>query len=308
MAHRAPFARPQVVLVAHAAGTWLSQALASVLQPRGYRVHFTSSGRELLERAPVVRPDIVVLDTDLPDVDGVAVCRTLRQNRAAWDMPVMMITALPATEEHRRAALEAGAWDYLSLVLSPVELTLKLDAMARLKLDLDRALEGSPVDPTSGLYTRRGLERRARELTADAFRRRAPLACVAFGIEPDPKGAPSRGAALPGAVAYAATVLQASGRASDAIGDLSEGAFAVLAPATPPEHALKMARRLSLVIETAGPRPAGVPPLRVHAGYDAAANVHETPVEPGSLLEHAGTALDQARAAGPGERIRAYQA
>src|SRR5439155_22457658 len=114
-------------------------------------------------------------------------------------------------------------------------------------------------------------------------------------------------AALPGAVAYAATVLQASGRASDAIGDLSEGAFAVLAPATPPEHALKMARRLSLVIETAGPRPAGVPPLRVHAGYDAAANVHESPIEPGRLLEHAGTALDQARAAGPGERIRAYR-
>ncbi len=308
MTHRAPFARPPVVLVANAAGTWLSQALAGLLKPRGYRVHFAGSGRELLERAPVVQPDIVVLDTDLPDLDGVAVCRTLRQNRAAWDMPVMMITALPATEVQRRAALEAGAWDYLSLVLSPEELTLKLDAMARLKLDLDRALEGSPVDPTSGLYTRRGLERRARELTADAFRRRAPLACVAFGIEPDPKGAPARGAALPGAVAYAATVLQASGRASDAIGDLSEGAFAVLAPATPPEHALKMARRLSLVIETAGPRPAGVPPLRVHAGYDAAANVHETPIEPGSLLEHAGTALDQARAAGPGERIRAYRA
>ena len=308
MAHRAPFVRAPVVLVANAPGTWLSQALAGLLKPRGYRVHFASSGRELLERAPLVRPDIVVLDMDLPDLDGVAVCRTLRQNRAAWDMPVMMITALPTTQWQRRAALEAGAWDYLSLVLSPEELTLKLDAMARLKLDLDRALEGSPVDPTSGLYTRRGLERRARELTADAFRRRAPLACVAFGIEPDPKGAPARGAALPGAVAYAATVLQASGRASDAIGDLSEGAFAVLAPATPPEHALKMARRLSLVIETAGPRPAGVPPLRVHAGYEATANVHETPIGPVSLIEHAGAALIQARAAGPGERIRAYGA
>ncbi len=70
-----------MVLVAHAAGTWLSQALASVLQPRGYRVHFTPSGRELLERAPVVRPDIVVLDTDLPDVDGVALATTNRAVR-----------------------------------------------------------------------------------------------------------------------------------------------------------------------------------------------------------------------------------
>ena len=308
MEPRTSFSRSPVVLAAAVAGTWLSQALASLLKPQSYRVQFASSGRELLERAPAVRPDIIVLDMDLPDLDAVSVCRTLRQNRAAWDMPVMMITSLPATEGPRRAALEAGAWDYLSIVLSPVELTLKLDAMARLKLDLERALEHSPVDAASGLYTRRGLERRARELAADAVRRRSPLACVALGIEPDPKGAPARAAALPGAVAYAATVLQASARASDAIGDLTEGAFAVLAPATPPEDALSMARRLSRVIESAGPRPAGVPPLRVHAGYEAAANVQETPIEPVSLIEHAGAALMQARAAGPGERIRAYRA
>ena len=304
MAPRTPFSRPPVVLAVSVAGTWLRQALASLLKPQGYRVQFASSGRELLERAPAVRPDIVVLDTDLPDLDAVAVCRALRQNRAAWDMPVMMITSLPATEGQRRAGLEAGAWDYLSVVLSPVELTLKLDAMARLKLDLERALEHSSVNPVSGLYTRRGLERRARELAADALRRHSPLACVALGIEPDPTGASERTAA----VTYAATVLQASARASDAIGDLTEGAFAVLAPATPPEHALTMARRLSRLIETAGPRPAGVPPLRVHAGYEAADNVHETPIEPVSLIEHAGAALIQARAAGPGERIQAYRA
>ena len=301
MVPRPPFSRPPVVLAVSVAGTWLRQALAGLLKSQGYRVQFASSGRELLERAATVRPDIVVLDTDLPDLDAVSVCRALRQNRAAWDMPVMMITSLSATEGQRRAGLEAGAWDYLSVVLSPEELTLKLDAIARLKLDLERALEHSSVNPVSGLYTRHGLERRARELAADALRRHSPLACVALGIEPAPKDAP-------GAVAYAATVLQASARASDAIGDLTEGAFAVLAPATPPEHALSMARRLSRLIETAGPRPAGVPPLRVHAGYEAAANVLETPIEPVTLIEHAGAALTQARTAGPGERIRAYHA
>lgn len=289
------------MLVANAPGTWLSQALASLLTPRGYRVQLVLSGRELLERAPAVRPDIVVLDADLPDLDSVALCRTLRQDRAAWKMPVVMITSTPATKEQRLAALKAGAWDYLSVLLNPEELTLKLDALARLTLEIDRALAESAVDPTSGLYTRRGLERRARELTADALRRRAPLACVALGIEVDSNGAPA-------AVTYAAQVLQASGRTSDAIGGLSEGAFAVLAPATSPEDALKMARRLSRVLETAGPRPAGVSPLRVHAGYDAVADLHETPIEPVSLLEHADTALGQARAGETGERIRAYRA
>jgi PleD family two-component response regulator len=307
VARRAPFSRAPVLLVANAFGTWLSQALANLIKARGYRVHFVLTGRELLDQAPSVRPDVIVLDADLPDLDSIAVCRTVRQNRAPWDMPVIMITATPATKQQRLAALDAGAWDYVSVLLNPEELTLKVDAMARLKLELDRALEEGAVDPASGLYTRRGLERRARELTADAVRRRAPIACVALGIALDPKGAGENSGALPAAAAYAGQVLQASGRTSDCAGSLGQGAFAVLAPATAPEGAERMAQRLSQVIETAGPRPAGVPPLRVHAGYDAVADVHQTPVEPASLIEHAGAALRQARA-GSGERIRAYRA
>jgi hypothetical protein len=86
------------------------------------------------------------------------------------------------------------------------------------------------------------------------------------------------------------------------------GEFAVLAPATPPEGAVKMAQRLSQIVEAAGPRPAGVPPLRVRAGYEAVRDLHATPLEPVSLLTHARTALHQAIATGNGERIRAYRA
>jgi CheY-like chemotaxis protein len=307
MVRRAPFSRAPVVLIANAFGTWLSQALANLVKGRAYRVHFVSTGRELLEQAPSLRPDVVVLDADLPDLDSLDVCRTLRQDRAAWSMPVMMIATTPATKPQRVAALEAGAWDYVSVLLDSEELILKLEALARLRLDMERSLEEGAVDPASGLYTPRGLERRARELASDAMRRRAPLACVALGIGLDPKGAVESAAALPGATAYVGQVLQASGRTSDSVGTLRPGEVAVLAPGTAPEGAARMAQRLALVIETAGPRPAGVPPLRVHAGYDAVADPHRTPVEPASLLEHAGAALHQARA-GAGERIQAYKA
>src|SRR5439155_1282265 len=87
-------------------------ALANLVKARGYRVHFVLTGRELLDQAPAVRPDVIVLDADLPDLDSIAVCRTLRHNRAAWEMPVIMITATPATKQQRLAALEAGAWDF----------------------------------------------------------------------------------------------------------------------------------------------------------------------------------------------------
>ena len=308
MPRRTPFARSPVVLLANA-GTWLNQALDSMLKPLGYRVLSVASGRELLDRAPAARPDVVLMDANLQDLDSIAVCRALRQHRAvAWHTPIFMITSTPATKQQRLAALEAGAWDYLSLVINAEELALKLDAFVRVKLETDRALEEAAVEPASGLYTTRGLERRARELVSHAFRRHAPLACLALAVELEPQVAPPTPlAAPPVAVAYAGDILRARGRASDAIGRLGRSEFAVLAPSTAPEGAVRMARRLTQALETAGPRPAGLPPLLVRAGYEAVADLHATPLAPDRLLEHAGAALIQARAAGSGERIRAYQ-
>ncbi|HEV2669478.1 MAG TPA: response regulator [Gemmatimonadales bacterium] len=306
MARRAPFIRPPVLLVANAGGTWTSQALANLIQAREYRVHFVSSGRELVDRAAVLRPDVIVLDADLPDVAGTVVCATLRENPAAWNLPIVVITSAPATKQQRLAALEAGATDYLSVLVNPDELALKLDAMARVKIETDRRLEENVVDTASGLYTTRGLERRARELAAEAFRRHAPLACVALGVEPDPKDRGTSAAVLSAASAHATLVLRTSGRTSDCIGELRPGEFAVLAPGTGSDGAVKLAQRLTRVIEAGRHRPA--PPLRVRAGYDAVADAHATPFEPASLIEHADAALRQARSAEPGERIRAYQA
>jgi PleD family two-component response regulator len=305
---RAPFIRTPVVLVAHA-GTWLTRALDSMLAPQGYRVLCVTSGRELLEHVVDMRPDVVLMDANLQDLDSIAVCRKLRQLRAvSWHTPVFMITSTPATKQQRLAALEAGAWDYLSLGVNVEELLLKVDAFTRVKLETDHMLE-EDAEPASGLYTKRGLERRARELVSDAFRRHAPLACLALSVEPDTPRAPSEAAAAPPVVVdFASRLLQASGRASDAIGRAPAGEFLVLAPSTAPAGAAQMARRLSHVIEAAGPRPAGLPPLRVRAGYEAVGDLHETPLDPASLLAHASAALVRARASGNGSPIQRYEA
>src|SRR5207248_9144195 len=92
----------------------------------------------------------------------------------------------------------------------------------------------------------------------------------------DPKGADGSSAALPAAAAHAGQVLQASGRTSDCVGSLGQGEFAVLAPATAAVGAARMAQRLARALVTAGPRPAGVPPVRAAAGYDAVHDVRQT--------------------------------
>src|SRR2546428_10807306 len=287
MPPRMPFTRSPVVLLANS-GTWLNQALDSVLEPLGYRVVSVGSGRELLDRAPAARPDVILMDANRQALDSLAVCRAPRQNRAVpWHTPIFMITSTPATKQQRLAALEAGAWDYLSLVLNAEELALKLDAFTRIKLETDRALDQGAVEPASGLYTVHGRERGARELVSDAFRRHAPLACVALAVELVPQDAnPARLAAPPAAVAYAAHVLQARGRTSDAIGRLGRGEVAILAPPTAPAAAALMARRLQHALETAGPRPPPPPPPLVPVRLQALAGPRATPPAPPPPLAH----------------------
>src|SRR5439155_719712 len=98
----------------------------------------------------------------------------------------------------------------------------------RFKLETGRRLEESAVNPSSGLYTVSGLERRARELTADAVRRHAPLACLALGIEVETAGAPRSAARVPAAAQYAAQVLLIGARASDAMGGLGVADVALI--------------------------------------------------------------------------------
>jgi diguanylate cyclase (GGDEF)-like protein len=308
LTNRKAFFRPPLAVIANPEA-WLNEALESILEPMGYRVLVASSGKELLERAVGARPDLVLLNAVLKDLDSIQLCRTLRQSPAiARAMPILLVTSTPTTKQQRLAALQAGAWEYLSLPVEAEELVLKLDTYTRVKLEVDRAVEESTVDPASGLYSSRGLERRSRELVSDAFRRHAALACVALGVELEPGEAQpgANAAALAASLEYVAQLLQARGRTSDAIGRLSRSEFAVLAPATDATGAVLLAERLAQTIESARPRPAGLPSLRVRAGYEAVSDLSATPIQPQSLLEHASAALQQAQA-GNGERIRSYQ-
>jgi two-component system, OmpR family, response regulator MprA len=100
----------------------------------GYEVLLAESGEEGLLRAQNDVPDAIVLDLGLPDIDGVQVCRTLRQ--AGDRTPILMLTARAAVED-RVDGLEAGADDYL---VKPYDVR---ELQARLKAILRRHIEGA---------------------------------------------------------------------------------------------------------------------------------------------------------------------
>ncbi len=98
------------------------------LQRAGFQVVLAENGREALEKAASERPVLAILDRMMPEMDGVEVCRRLRQ--ASPGMYIIMLTAR-ATDEERIDGLEAGADDYIGKPFSTRELTLKVTAMLR---------------------------------------------------------------------------------------------------------------------------------------------------------------------------------
>jgi len=105
----------------------LAAALRRPLAYEGYEVAVATSGEAALERVGEHPPDLVVLDILLPGMDGLAVCRRLRQ---VTDIPVLMLTARSEVPE-RVAGFEAGADDYLGKPFAFEELLMRVRALLR---------------------------------------------------------------------------------------------------------------------------------------------------------------------------------
>jgi two-component system alkaline phosphatase synthesis response regulator PhoP len=97
------------------------------LERAGFRVLGASEGVTALAVARGDQPDLVVLDLNLPEMDGLDVCRTLRQES---DVPIIMLTAR-VDETDRLIGLELGADDYISKPFSPRELVARVRAVLR---------------------------------------------------------------------------------------------------------------------------------------------------------------------------------
>jgi DNA-binding response OmpR family regulator len=98
------------------------------LEEQGYAVDTVLSGREALEWAEATPYDLIVLDILLPEVDGLSVCRELRQRGERT--PILMLTARSGIDD-RVAGLDAGADDYLVKPFALKELLARLRALAR---------------------------------------------------------------------------------------------------------------------------------------------------------------------------------
>ena len=281
-----------------------TRALESILGPHGYAVLRAYTGKQALERCRSARPDIIILDAELPDMDGLDLCRTLRNDPIiSQSTPILVTSSGHSSRKERLEALRAGAWDFLGSALDDEELPLKLDAYVRAKFDADRGREESLLDQLTGLYNVRGLARRARELGSHAFRSHAPFACVVFSTvataNQDEREAETQ---MSAAIERLAKAIRERGRVADATGRVGPTEFAIIAQDTDADGAVRMAERITNELRVSDPG------IRVVAGFDAVPNYHEAPIDPSEMLARASRAMHQSRAAGNGQWIRRFEA
>jgi len=100
------------------------------LKQAGYRVVTANDGQMALTLARHERPDLIVLDLLLPEIDGLDVCRRLRQDPGLADVPIIMLTAR-VEETDRLIGLELGADDYVTKPFSPREVVARVRAVLR---------------------------------------------------------------------------------------------------------------------------------------------------------------------------------
>jgi two-component system KDP operon response regulator KdpE len=105
----------------------LLRALRLGLQAGGHQVITAANGEQGISQTALATPDVVVLDLGLPDIDGLAVCKRIRQ----WsDVPIIILSA-SGTEDRKVAALDGGADDYVTKPFGMAELEARIRAALR---------------------------------------------------------------------------------------------------------------------------------------------------------------------------------
>jgi sigma-B regulation protein RsbU (phosphoserine phosphatase) len=113
--------------------------LGTLLEKEGYQVTTASSGQEALEKVKKQLPDLILLDVIMPEIDGLQICKILKEDKKTQHVPVIMLS-VKADRMDKVAGLDTGADDYITKPFHDAELLARIRSHLRVK-DLNDALQ-----------------------------------------------------------------------------------------------------------------------------------------------------------------------
>ena len=139
--------------------------IEALLNRQNYHLHYAANGESGLSVLENLKPDLILLDVMMPGMDGIEVCRRIRERLQWQSTPIIMVTALTEKEDLSRC-LAMGADDFISKPVNSYELRARVQSMLRIKAQYDRLEEFSKFQRN----TINVLGRNLKELTGNLTR------------------------------------------------------------------------------------------------------------------------------------------
>ena len=240
------------------------ELLRARLSSWGYNADCASDGAEALRKVEESPPDLILLDVMMPKIDGIEVARRIKGNASLPFIPIIMQTALDATE-NKVEGLEAGADDYVTTPIDFPELRARMESMLRIKrlqeeleererelLEANERLRHmSQTDALTGVDNRRHLEERLSEMFEHAKRLNEPFSCVMCDLDRFKSVNDTHGHQAGDLVlTQFARILHDEVREIDRVGRYGGEEFMLLLPGTVLDAAVRLAERVRKRVES----------------------------------------------------------
>ena len=265
------------------------------LAREGHAILCAGGGRDGLEAAGRELPDLILLDVDMPDLNGFDVCRRLKASHDLCMIPVIFLSGSGGPED-KIEGLNLGAVDFVTKPFDAFELRARVNAALRTKQMQDLLIQHAKIDPLTGLPNRRALDERLQKEWTRLLRHGGSLSVIMADIDHfklinDQFGHPVGD----GVLRHVARLLTEGCREYDMPARYGGEEFMVIAPETAVQAAADFAERLRLSI-CARTLEAHGKSVTVTASFGVAG--HESATSPADLVQSADRALYQAKSAG----------
>ncbi len=154
----------------------------ALLAPVRVDVQYANDAGYGLVLAASIRPDLILLDVDMPNMNGFEACKKLKADRATADIPIIFLTSMSNIEEKVRG-LELGAVDYVTKPFNQAELLARVRASLHTSRLIRLLQEKALIDPLTGLGNRAMFEKRMAAEVALRVRFQHALACVVLDVD-----------------------------------------------------------------------------------------------------------------------------
>lgn len=291
------------------------QVMANILS-KVARLRFATSGPAALALARDAMPDLILLDAEMPGMNGYEVCEALKDDPELQEIPVIFVTSHSDAEFEVRG-LEIGAADFIAKPVSEPLLVARVRTQLRMKRLNDELRHVATVDPLTEVANRRAFEDALQREWRRSLRENAPLSMLRVEVDHfkaygERYGHPAADVCLR---AIAASLKQSSLRPGDLVGRLGGENFGVLMPQTSRLGAMHIAHRVLALVERVA-LPHELSPTSNHvtvsvgmATFDEASSTWEpepdarryvrtSPSQPEDLMLAADKALQEAKRAG----------